>query len=686
VQIFNAFLSEQEQIDICDESTYTYETELYLDLPCNHRANDLIGNRAKDITSNNRNATLGDGLTASTMPTKLLEKNGYYFNGTTHYLSGLTAPTGDYTVVICKRVNGFNNLISVTFEEDLTTFNKLITNGLFIGYLLSIRIFNIHLTDTQKCHEEILLLNRVDEYSLGKSCISNLIAEGSCVLFHDYRRGSFKDLSVERNYGVPSSTVVWDEDSLDFSDANACVVVPSAVSLNITQGTIIILSDFNPIFETEYLISKRDSGGTSFELYLDTNGTIFKLFDGTNTREITYATYDSECLAVNFIDGARGELYSNGAFVSFFDSWSEIGVNDAPITIGCQYDFAHPSSSKIKAVIVCNRKLSAEEHNRVYEELKNNTSITEVYAHKTLEARETVYVRDNGLMAAYDGAVMELNVLKNLKQDLYNMTLDGQSLKNKYFNSLYNRLPGNSISTGITSAILDPAGVSHTLSALVKVNAWQTLSTRIIALFGKGVSQYVYAYSYPRYGGVFIDTEALDRKIGFSYHDADLNIYKTILTSYPAQLNTWYHIVYSIDHINKIASFFINGVLIGTTTVGAMNNNSNVKVDSFRFFGINGTDYAVVDAPDTEMNYMQVYKGTKDLTWVVNQFETIKKTYTYTSFGVQESIIAEPTLTNTDFQNANYVMVVDDIVENQHCKVIEGSISSAINIKVKFLE
>jgi hypothetical protein len=681
LQIFGVELSEQELIDICNDETYTYVTELYSDIPCNHRANDLIGNRAKDISGYARHAILGDGVTASTMPVKLLEKNGYYFNGSTHYLSGLTEPEDDFTVVVCSRVN---EVVSVTFEEDLTTFNKLIANGLFSGYLLSLRIFNMHLTDIQKCNEEILLLNRIDQHSLAKSCISDLISEGSCVLYHDYRRGSFKDLSEYGNHGLPSSTLVWDEDSLDFSEAEAFVVVGTDSSINIAEGTIIVLSDFNPNASTEYLISKRNSGGTSFELIIDNMGNSIKLYDGTYTREVVHTAYNVKCIAVNFNRTETSELYLDGQNEDYFVGISNMVVDDAPMIIGCKYDFSNPSFSKIKAVLMFNRKLSAEEHSRVYEELSINTFETDVYAHTKLEPRETLIIRDNGLLAAYDGSVMESNVLKNLKQDLYNITLDGQVLKNTYFNSLISVSPGHSLSTGIDYTILDHGGVSHTLCALVKLNSFQTSTSKIISLFGKGVANGV--HSYPRCGGAYVDWSISGRKLSFSFYDPSTSTYKTIKTTYAAELNVWYYIVYSIDHINKLAYFYVNGVLVGTTAVVPIFTSSAIRIDTFRFFGTNSSDSAVVDSPNVEMNYMQVYKGVKDLTWVSKQFESYKKACLSTSFGVQESIIAEVALTNTDFQNANYVMLVDDIIENQHCKVIEGSVSSAINIKVKYLE
>ena len=80
LKIFNSALNELEAIDYYDGTTLDYRYRSLCHLPMRTAEHDAAGKRTLDIGPGAHHATLGDGSTAATYPTRM-SKRGYTFDG-----------------------------------------------------------------------------------------------------------------------------------------------------------------------------------------------------------------------------------------------------------------------------------------------------------------------------------------------------------------------------------------------------------------------------------------------------------------------------------------------------------------------------------------------------------------------------------------------------------------------------
>lgn len=92
LKVFNTLLTAQEALDIYNNTTYEYMNNAIINLPCTHEMHDPTNNKALDICGNQNHATLGNGITSTTFPTKR-SRRGYSFDGSTDYM---TIPGDDF--------------------------------------------------------------------------------------------------------------------------------------------------------------------------------------------------------------------------------------------------------------------------------------------------------------------------------------------------------------------------------------------------------------------------------------------------------------------------------------------------------------------------------------------------------------------------------------------------------------
>ena len=127
-------------------------------------------------------------------------------------------------------------------------------------------------------------------------------------------------------------------------------------------------SGFVTQVDTEWLISKRDAGGTNYET--TTSAAAMAFYDGVNTRTIVAAIPGRHCLALNAESGLRVEAFFDGLSVGLFNDISTLTVNDAPLKIGNYHNGNFPRQSALSAVLIVNRRLTATEHALLYSELQ----------------------------------------------------------------------------------------------------------------------------------------------------------------------------------------------------------------------------------------------------------------------------------------------------------------------------
>ena len=197
--------------------------------------------------------------------------------------------------------------------------------------------------------------------------IQKLINEGVLSLYHDYRSGHFQDLSGNNNTGTPTNTV-FNKEGLAFPATTSVVTVADSAELQLTEGTLIFYADKFPNLLTPRLISKRDVGGTNYELRIAALQLSF--YDGANTRLLAYPTNMRYC-GVNMESGEKCEGFSNGVSLGLFNDTSTITVDDAPIKIGNYFPYGQNTRNISYTVMIINRKLTATEHAELYAELQS---------------------------------------------------------------------------------------------------------------------------------------------------------------------------------------------------------------------------------------------------------------------------------------------------------------------------
>jgi len=133
ISVHNTLLTATEAQDLYDNSTYNFINKSmgYWDFKS-------VADTVKDKSGRGDDATIYGCVFLNP---------GIYFDDTNDYLGGITSPTGTYTVSIHKKVLGIE---SVVFENDLTTWNKIVSSGDFGGNLYHLAWFPFVLTPTQQ--------------------------------------------------------------------------------------------------------------------------------------------------------------------------------------------------------------------------------------------------------------------------------------------------------------------------------------------------------------------------------------------------------------------------------------------------------------------------------------------------------------------------------------------------------
>jgi hypothetical protein len=91
----------QEALDDYKGSTYNYEGKAVLNLPMHDKIGSAVPYTTSDLSGNGYNATLGDGSTSTTFPTKLGHRNGFTYD------------SGDYLTVGDKTKLNFSSAFTL---------------------------------------------------------------------------------------------------------------------------------------------------------------------------------------------------------------------------------------------------------------------------------------------------------------------------------------------------------------------------------------------------------------------------------------------------------------------------------------------------------------------------------------------------------------------------------------------
>ena len=606
-----------------------------LDLPCDTIRNDTTNSRAKDISSTKDHASFGDSVTSGTFPTKYSDQRGYTFDGVDDYFSGLTTPTGSYTISILKRVAG---VLSVTHENDLTTWDTLISSGQFTGDILSIRVHDSVLTGGEQTTETTFLKNRFYADSLPSGLLSSLVADGTCVLYHDYRSSSFHDWSDNNNNGSSHASTVWNTDSLDVSSGN--VVVPDSAELQSTEGCIVVFADFQAPLGTEYFVAKNDAGGTQYTLFSETPNIYF--YDGTSTRSRALVPTGKKCIAVNYLSGSKCEAFADGSYIGLFNDTSTVTVNDADITIGSTYSGIANCLSPIHGVLIFNRKLTAEEHKRLYEELWTSPWENEIHTHETVDLSSYVKPTDPSRVLAID--------MNNIRGTVYDYSGRENNGTASNVSNKITQLGTVSVFDGSTSYISVDDDDTLDLTTTLTISAWVKTTTAgiIAAKWTSAGNQRSYTFSTDGTLKFWLSLDGIANEIEVGTTDIEDGL--------------WHHV--AVVFTSPTVSFYIDGVLDGdvrtfSTQTSAFPGTSVIKI---------GDQFV-----DSQIADLQVFSSAKPATWVAAQYQLGLPALFKTNFGAQESISDETSgsLSNTPFVISTGTWQIDTAtIDNKPCKVL----------------
>jgi hypothetical protein len=200
------------------------------------------------------------------------------------------------------------------------------------------------------------------------SIIKKLKDEGALVLYHDYRSRSAIDHSGNDNDGTLTATR-WTNNSVCFSDNSVINVFDSAELNNTEYSFVILFETIRSQSDFERLISKWDGSPTDrYDIYF--GSTSLNVRDGSNTRFITHDFKNTRYVGINAKNGEKSEVFSDGSSVGLMNDTSTfLGTSTSPMYIGNRFDLSQNNKSCLQSVCILNRKLTAQEHSDLYDEL-----------------------------------------------------------------------------------------------------------------------------------------------------------------------------------------------------------------------------------------------------------------------------------------------------------------------------
>lgn len=201
--------------------------------------------------------------------------------------------------------------------------------------------------------------------------IQDSIADGSLVLWHDYRAGHLIDLSGNGNDGVGTDIIWAGREGIAFPLTTSLVTVADSPELQLTAGTLVAYGPLRAQTFAKRLISKRDGGGANYDWYLGIGD--INIYDGGITSDINLNVTGTICQSIVFTANAQPDAYSNGLYIGQYDTaLTGLAVNDAPLIIGNLYSGSQNLESHLSSVLIFNRQLTATENAQVYSELSEN--------------------------------------------------------------------------------------------------------------------------------------------------------------------------------------------------------------------------------------------------------------------------------------------------------------------------
>jgi len=445
--------------------------------------------------------------------------------------------------------------------------------------------------------------------------VSKLKNEGVLKLYHEYRTGSFQDLSGNANHGTPAE-IYWAGNSLGFNLNGGVVTVADSAELQGTEFTLIVGGYFNEPLGGERLISKRDAGGTNYDMSFSTGPLRISLYDGSTTDHVNYDMTGSRYVAINTASGGSFSAYANGLYIGDSSGSQVITPDDADIKIGNYYNSGLNTRSTLDYVLIVNRLLTETEHAVLYAELSAKKFSSKAYT--VAASTPPVDTADSSLLLALD-----MRAVGGKVKDLTGQGQDGTILNGAYTKqtSLGPCLHFDGIENAVDLTGFITGASDRTVAFWVKATQDKALSY----LMDSDSSRLILAWNTSTVG-----------KIGFydgSWHD---------VANSPTN-NVWHYVVYVFNE--ELCSIYINGEQVGSATpYNVRSVGGNVAIGSAASFS---SDFFPGD-----IKKVSVYSSAKSSAWILNQYLKSTVTNFKTEYGAKIPInisSAGELLSNTPF-------------------------------------
>lgn len=137
---------------------------------------------------------------------------------------------------------------------------------------------------------------------------------------------------------------------------------------NLTEGVIVFFGDIQSQVANEWLLSKRDAGGTSFELYFNT-ATAIAFSYGGGLVNVTASYAGSKMAGVRFKHGEVADFYKDGVYETSSGTTVSITLNGAPLYVGSFFgNFDRNFKQPIFQALILDHSVTDDEIAALYEE------------------------------------------------------------------------------------------------------------------------------------------------------------------------------------------------------------------------------------------------------------------------------------------------------------------------------
>jgi len=414
-QIYDSRLSDDDLEHLRLGTLTDYRDSVTVDLDCSvasHRAGTL---QARDISGNDNHAKLGNSLVAAQAPTKTAGRAGYTFDGSDDYLSGVTAPTGAFTITVLERTGGAPVLNQ---DNDLASkWDDIMSPGQYSNELLTLRVHPTALTAMQLLDEQYTLFRRLNDNDLTDGVVLDLDAEGALDFYLDSRSGALADWSRNES-AVSAANVTWDDTNFQWTSGTNSYVNNTVGKRS--KGAWYVAGNFYLVSTNGTLLSQWETAGDQQYLW-DWNaagGTVGLTGNGARATATTTISNGDAWVAhaVNFESGLTPKGFKNGESIGDYSAAVTEAGDTVVSVIGNDHDYnAALANAEFTVAVMVSRQLSENEHRNLHSWTFPNRWETDAVTRTTADVEDYIDNKDPSrvvglnLRRGSDGLVPDLS-------------------------------------------------------------------------------------------------------------------------------------------------------------------------------------------------------------------------------------------------------------------------------------